>query len=170
MEDDLVLNQLKQRAVAAMPQLPSVFAANGVLFPSGDSGYELDRDIWSHIQTGDFQSTLVCVRRVPFAMHSTSSGIWKTLSNPDKSFASEENSGDEVASVAHVLERLPNVCAAKFRGGIRREFGDNMHLDCHTVVHRTEMGAPYNASAFVWQSVSKSLKAMLRIAIRCGLR
>ncbi|KAK1940669.1 hypothetical protein P3T76_008120 [Phytophthora citrophthora] len=42
MEDDLVLNQLKERAEAAIPQLPSVFAANGVRFPNGDSGYELD--------------------------------------------------------------------------------------------------------------------------------
>ncbi|KAK1940674.1 hypothetical protein P3T76_008125 [Phytophthora citrophthora] len=149
MEDDLVLNQLKQRAEAAIPQLPNVFAANGISFPSGGGGYAFDKDIWSHVQTGDFQSTLICVRRVPFAMHSTSAVIWETLSYPDKSFASEENSGHDVAQV---LERLPNLCAMKVQGQLQRKFGDYLHLDYYAVVRRTEI---YNASVFVWQSFSK---------------
>ncbi|KAK1936958.1 hypothetical protein P3T76_009736 [Phytophthora citrophthora] len=155
MEDDLVLDQLKQRAEAAVPQLPSVFAANGVQSPNGDDECELDKDIWSHVQTGDFQSTLICVRLVPFAMHSTSAVIWETLSYPNKSFASQESSNHDVTPVAHVLERLPNACAMKFRGEIQRESGDSMNLDYYAVVHRTELGVPYNANVFVWHSFSK---------------
>ncbi|KAF1783248.1 hypothetical protein GQ600_22910 [Phytophthora cactorum] len=154
-EDDLVLNPLKQLAEAAVPQLADVFAANGIQFLNGsltNSGEDLERDLWSHVQTGHCQSTLVCVRRVPFDVHSTSAAIWTTLSCPDTSFASKENSGHYVAPVVRVLERTPSACAMKFQGSIQGKSGEFTPLNCHAVVHRTEMAESHNTNAFIWQS------------------
>ncbi|KAG6621888.1 uncharacterized protein IUM83_07463 [Phytophthora cinnamomi] len=146
-EDDHVLNQLKQLAQAAVQQLPVVFAANCVPLVTGP----LERDLWSRVQTGNFRSMLVCARRVPFDMHSTSAAIWTTLSCPDRSFASEETSGHDVTPIARVLEQSPVVCSMKFQGTIREESGELTPLNYHAVVHRTEMTELHSANAFVWQ-------------------
>ncbi|KAJ8524807.1 hypothetical protein ON010_g16309 [Phytophthora cinnamomi] len=136
-----------QLAQAAVQQLPVVFAANCVPLVTGP----LERDLWSRVQTGNFRSMLVCARRVPFDMHSTSAAIWTTLSCPDRSFASEETSGHDVTPIARVLEQSPVVCSMKFQGTIREESGELTPLNYHAVVHRTEMTELHSANAFVWQ-------------------
>ncbi|ETI42233.1 hypothetical protein F441_12572 [Phytophthora nicotianae CJ01A1] len=156
-EDDLVLNQLKKRAESAIPQLPNVFATNGIRSLDGSlatAGHDSNRDLWSHVQTGDCRSTLVCVRRVPFDVHSTSAAIWTTLSCPDKSFASE-NTGHSLTPVVRVLERTPNACAMKFQGGFYKKSGEFAALNYRAVVRRAELPDHHNTNVFIWQSFFK---------------
>ncbi|GMF26965.1 unnamed protein product [Phytophthora lilii] len=78
-EDDLLLEQLQQQAQTAVMQLPDIFKKHGmgVLNNSlqGDEGGLLS-DMWTHEETGISEFTLLCVRRVPFHVYSTSAAIW----------------------------------------------------------------------------------------------
>ncbi|EGZ25254.1 hypothetical protein PHYSODRAFT_326307 [Phytophthora sojae] len=155
----------EKRRAAAVPQLPTVFAANGVRLLHGD---DLERDLWSNVQTGDSQSTLVCVRRVPFDMHSTSAAIWTTLSCPDRSFASEENSAHDVTPVARVLERSPSTCAMKFQGATEVKPGELTPLNYHAVVRQSffelaDRGISHCDT--LWAAVTRSPKGGLESTV-----
>ncbi|POM75719.1 Hypothetical protein PHPALM_7139 [Phytophthora palmivora] len=152
-----LLHEKRRAAQAlAMTELPNIFAIHGVsVLDNSVRETAEDNDVWTHEQTGESQSTLVCVRRIPFDLHSTSSAVWTALSRPEGSFASESGFGStphNLALKARVVERTPSVCTMKVQDEIHLG-GEAAVVDYHAVVHRSKLAQFHGASLFVWQSL-----------------
>lgn len=156
-EDCLVLDQLKQQTQVAVTELPDVFAMHGirVLDEAQGAGGDQLSDMWTHEQTGELQSTLVCVRRVPFDMHSTSIAMWTALSHPQGSYAADSSSAatpHDLTLKARVVERTPDVCVMKVQDTILLDTEATV-VDYHAVVRRSTSTTPHGANVFAWQSL-----------------
>ncbi|OWY94516.1 hypothetical protein PHMEG_00035723 [Phytophthora megakarya] len=148
----------EKRNATQASRLPSFMARHSIqaFDPSGENeGANLLTDRWSNTTNGDLESTLLCVRRIPFDVHSTSAALWTALSRPETSFASGDFPID-----AKTVERTPDMCCHKSQYSVQVE-GKTVLVNFHAVVRplegqaaslRSSPSIDSTANAFVWKS------------------
>lgn len=111
--DNFMMQHLKVEMQALGPLFLQAFESNGIAAScvlGQERPTETLADVWSSRKSSDVESALVCVRRIPFDVHSTSAAVWTALSRPEKSYAS---SSSDFNIAVKALERAPSECCLK---------------------------------------------------------
>lgn len=163
--DAVVFDRLKLEARAASRITLQEFTAQGISIigsrPRYDDGGQTEEDRWSHaVDTERGISRLVCVRRLPFDVHSTSAAVWSALTAMKYASAARSAGGRALGDDAHtgpstvrVLERSLDACALKYRQ-LLSFGGQTAPMDSHAVAQALNGGEDHGAKVFVWRSLS----------------
>ncbi|TMW59285.1 hypothetical protein Poli38472_004354 [Pythium oligandrum] len=145
-DDRVIFERLKHELAAqSVPAFENRFAS--------DDG----SDIWTHVERSNFDSELVCVRHLPFDVHSTAQAMWVAVTSTDAECDSLDSLSniDRHTSKIRVVERTHDVCAMKYQLRVEMNAAiEGFSASCYAVVKQFNARDAGDGVVFTWRSIS----------------